>query len=397
MPIKQLLTHKNWASYSFLALLLIIGIIARVAAINFTNIDTDNYLIPWYNYITKHGIATALGDNFANYTPFYTYLLALMTALPVPKLIAIKLIPITMDIINAFVTYKIVKHKYPQGLAPLWASAIFWCMPTVILNSSFWGQADSLYTGFLLMTLYFLIVNRPFLAVLLFSVAISIKLQAIFMGPVLAIIVLGCAFKPSVFKYASKIKVWHFVLIPIVYSALCLPAVILGRQWSDVWTIYATQADTFKWLSAYAANPYVFIPNQYFDPVSKLGLIFATVAMLVWIVFTVAREVQFSKERLVLIALTTVVLAPFILPQMHERYFYAADLIALLVAFYLPRLWFLPLMFQITSGLAYYPVLSEKMAHTPVKYAAIINTVLIAYILWNQFFNKPDDRRFFIK
>lgn len=388
MPDKQLLIHKNWVSYSLLALLFIIGIIARTAVINFTNIDTSNYLIPWYDYISNKGIATALGDNFANYTPLYTYLLALMTAMPIPKLIAIKLIPITMDIVNAFMIYKIVKHKYPQGLVALWASAIFWCLPTVVLNSAFWGQADSLYAGFLLMTLYFLIVNRPFLAVLLFSVSISIKLQAIFMGPVLAIIVLGSAFKHSAFKYATKIKVWYFMLIPIVYSMLCLPAVILGRQWLDVWTIYAAQADTFKWLSAYAANPYVFIPNQYFDPVSKFGLIFATACMLTWIVFTVIREVKFSKDRLMLVALTTVALAPYLLPQMHERYFYAADLISLIVAFYLPRLWFLPLMFQITSSLAYYPVLSEKMAHTPVKYAAIINTVLIAYILWNQFFNK---------
>lgn len=388
MPDKQLLIHKNWVSYSLLALLLIIGIIARTAVINFTNIDTSNYLIPWYDYISNKGIATALGDNFANYTPLYTYLLALMTVMPIPKLTAIKLIPITMDIINAFMIYKIVKHKYPQGLVALWASTIFWCLPTVVLNSAFWGQADSLYAGFLLMTLYFLIVNRPFLAVLLFSVSISIKLQAIFMGPLLAIIVLGSAFKPSVFKYATKIKVWYFMLIPIVYSMLCLPAVILGRQWSDVWTIYAAQADTFKWLSAYAANPYIFIPNQYFGPVSKFGLIFATACMLTWIVFTVIREVKFSKDRLMLVALTAVALAPYLLPQMHERYFYAADLISLIVAFYLPRLWFLPLMFQITSSFAYYPVLSEKMAHTPVKFAAIINTVLIAYILWNQFFNK---------
>ncbi len=384
----QSLKHKNWLNYLLLTGLLLLGLMLRASVLHVTNFDTNNYLIPWYDYIQSHGIATALGDNFANYTPFYTYLLALITAIPLPKVIAIKLIPVSMDIINAFVVYKIVKHKYPQGLTPLWASAIFWCMPTVILNSAFWGQADSLYTGFLLMTLYFLILNRPFLAVLFFSISLSIKLQAIFMGPVLAIILLGAALKPTVFKLSSQLKWWHFLLIPIVYSAISLPVVILGRQWLDVWTIYIAQADTFKWLSAYAANPYVFISNHYYDSASKLGLAFATLCMFTWIALTIKREAIFSKERLVLITLTAVALAPYLLPKMHDRYFYAADVMSLVVAFYMPRLWFLPLLFQITSCLAYYPILSEKLAHTPVKYGAIINTFLIGFIVWKQLFNK---------
>jgi Gpi18-like mannosyltransferase len=38
------------------------------------------------------------------------------------------------------------------------------------------------------------------------------------------------------------------------------------------------------------------------------------------------------------------VLVPFVLPSMHERYFYLADVLTLILAFYLPRqLWFVPI------------------------------------------------------
>ena len=208
------------------------------------------------------------------------------------------------------------------------------------------------------------------------------------MGPVLAIILLGCALKPIVFQSAAKIKLWYFLLVPIVYSVLCLPVVILGRQWSEVWSIYIAQAGTYQILSTNAPNPYFHIPNQYFDSVSKPGLIFASVCMFTWIVLTVNQEVKFNKERIVLAALVAVALAPYLLPKMHDRYFYPADLISFIVAFYLPRLWFLPILFQISSGLVYYRVLFKIVPHLGITIAVAINGILIAYLLWDQLFGK---------
>ena len=372
---------------------MIFGIIVRAKVIPYANVDTENYLVPWYDYIVSNGVIKALGDKFANYTPPYTYLLAFMTLTPVSKMLAIKIIPIVMDVVNSLIIYKLVKYKYSIGLASLWAAAIFWCLPSVMLNSAWWGQADSLYTGFLLLTLYFLVSNRAFLAMLFYSISVAFKLQAIFMGPLLAILFLGAILKPTMFTphflvQTNRIKIWHFMMIPVVYSFMCLPAVLLGRGWVDVWSIYVDQSNTFKWLSAYAPNPYVFISDLYFHPVSEIGLIFAGICTLIWIGYTIKKEVNFSADKLMLTALTSVALVPYLLPKMHERYFYPADLISLLVAFYMPKLWFLPVGFQIVSCLSYYPVLSNTWAHTNVKYAALINTVLIVFIVWKQLVNK---------
>ena len=393
MKNKLFAANNTKLHYFILIVLMIFGIIVRAKVIPYANVDTENYLVPWYDYIVSNGVIKALGDKFANYTPPYTYLLAFMTLTPVSKMLAIKIIPIVMDVVNSLIIYKLVKYKYSIGLASLWAAAIFWCLPSVMLNSAWWGQADSLYTGFLLLTLYFLVSNRAFLAMLFYSISVAFKLQAIFMGPLLAILFLGAILKPTMFTphflvQTNRIKIWHFMMIPVVYSFMCLPAVLLGRGWVDVWSIYVDQSNTFKWLSAYAPNPYVFISDLYFHPVSEIGLIFAGICTLIWIGYTIKKEVNFSADKLMLTALTSVALVPYLLPKMHERYFYPADLISLLVGFYMPKLWFLPVGFQIVSCLSYYPVLSNTWAHTNVKYAALINTVLIVFIVWKQMVNK---------
>lgn len=388
MMFKQVAVNKLLESYFLLSILFIAGIVIRCAVIHNTNIDTNNYLIPWYDYIAQKGILTALGDNFANYTPPYTYLLALMTAIPIPKLIAIKIIPIVMDLINSILIYKIINSRYPSSSISLWAAVIFWCLPSVILNSAYWGQADSFYTGFLLLTIYFLLLSRPLFAMLAFSISVAFKLQAIFMAPLLVVLLIKPFANTNNDEVNSNIKFWHFLLVPMVYCLLCLPAVLLGRKWSDVLAIYLDQAKTFKNLSDYAPNPYVFISNQYFHPVYELGLVFAVICVCVWIAFTAKKNLNLIKDRLLLAALASVAIVPFLLPKMHERYFYPADALSLVVAFFIPKLWYLPIGFQVISCLSYYPILSDTWAHTNVKYAAIINTCFIGFILWKQFNNK---------
>jgi Gpi18-like mannosyltransferase len=50
-------------------------------------------------------------------------------------------------------------------------------------------------------------------------------------------------------------------------------------------------------------------------------------------------------------------LSPFLLPRMHERYFYSADVLSILYAFYFPRRWFVPLLVIGSSFLSYLPFL----------------------------------------
>jgi len=69
---------------------------------------------------------------------------------------------------------------------------------------------------------------------------------------------------------------------------------------------------------------------------------------------------------------------------MHERYFYPADALSLIVAFYIPDLWIVPFAFQLSSGLASAVYLKGKSPE-PVMFGALINMVILIVLLVYQF------------
>ena len=102
------------------------------------------------------------------------------------------------------------------------------------------------------------------------------------------------------------------------------------------------------------------------------------------IIFTALDKREITPERMVLLALISVSLTPFVLPRMHERYFYPADALSLIVAFFNPDLWIVPFAFQLSSGLASAVYLKGKSPE-PVMYGAIINTVILIVLIVYQF------------
>lgn len=370
---------KKNSNFLFYALITL-GALARFLSLDKINDDYINYLFPWYDYISTEGILNALGDKFSNYAPAYTYLLAIATTLPVKKIIAIKSISILMDIINCVLIYKIGKFKYQTGSIPLLASAIFWVLPTVIFNSSYWGQCDAIYTGFLLLTLYMIILERPLASIVYFSIALAFKLQAIFMAPVILVFYL----KSFQIEEKNKFKWWYFSLIPIIYVLISYPTIFLGREPAEVLSVYLHQADTYKYLNMNAPNLYFLISNDHYQYVYKAGLLTAVFCFLIWIIYTTKLTFVQRAEQYVISSLASVSLAPMLLPMMHDRYFYPADVISLMVAFFIPRLWFLPLIFQVTSFLAYSRWLLGFWHNKVFAVACILNFIIVIYIIKSQ-------------
>src|SRR6185295_8154543 len=100
--------------------------------------------------------------------------------------------------------YKIVKFEHGKDNIPFFAAAAYFAAPTVMLNSSYWGQVDSIYTFFLVATLYEVLRENFTVAMISFGIAFSTKAQAVFLIPFLAILVLQ-----------RKIQLRHLVLIPL--------------------------------------------------------------------------------------------------------------------------------------------------------------------------------------
>ena len=70
-------------------------------------------------------------------------------------------------------------------------------------------------------------------------------------------------------------------------------------------------------------------------------------------------------------------LAPFLLPKMHERYFFPAAVFAIVLAFYRPRSALIALLFQLTVLLSYLPYLKGYPVVT-VQLAAVANLGIVA-------------------
>ena len=356
-----------------IVLIFIVGIVFRGIALPAISGDMQWAYIPWYEFLQTHGVQ-AMGTNFSDYTPPYLYLLwlATLTSNYLPSVAAIKFISILADIVNVILVYRIVALKYSTGSKPLLASALFWVLPTIMMNSSLWGQADALYTLFLLACLYYLLTDKPLLGVIAFGIAITIKAQAIFIAPLLAVLF-----------FKRRIAWQYFLMVPLIYILLDMPAFLLGRPLLGIFTIYSAQASIFEVLSKNAPNLYIFMSAIPYNLGLIIGLVVAVLIIGYWIWFNARAKSDLNQNMILLMSLVSVALVPFVLPKMHDRYFYPADIFSLLAAFYMPALWFVPILYQIVSTLAYIVFLYNAPAWL-TQIAAVLNTLTLGFLFWEQ-------------
>lgn len=360
---------------SLIAFLFVFGLILRVLFLPANTIDMKVFNLKWYDYIVAHGIQDAMGDEFANYTPPYLYLLSLatLTRTFIPSLTAIKLIPIIFDLFNASLVYQIVKTKFGSGIETWLAAALVWLLPTVVINGSFWGQVDALYTCFLLLSLLCILNEKPIGAILAFSVSFSIKAQAVFFLPFLALLF-----------FKQKIRWQYFLLIPLVYFLMMLPAALAGRSLSSLALAYVTQGGTFTQASMNAATPYFLLPQSAYRMSLLAGIPLAGILLLIWVVYYGIKQYAISPKLIVASALLSLALTPYLLPKMHDRYFYPADVFSLVAVFFAPELWFVPIVYQMISLLSYSPFLFSADPQAVIPIALMMNTLVLGFLLWKQ-------------
>src|SRR6478609_5258754 len=196
--------------------------------------DVRFFFAPWYDVLTQNGGFAALRFPFYNYNPPYLYLLAVGTWLPTPELLTIKLIPAVFDLLLGYAGYLIVR-QYTRGRARAFmAAALLVLAPTVVLNSAWWGQCDSIYAAFCLLALHHQLRNRTVPAWALLGVAVGFKLQALFLVPVLLTVLACRGVRARTGLTAACAFVGTFV-------ALLVPAWLAGASWADLLRIYPAQ------------------------------------------------------------------------------------------------------------------------------------------------------------
>ncbi len=298
-----------------------------MALIPWHSLDADHWFVPWLDHIIVHGPAQSLArpmeidtdgaSGFANYNPPYMYALVLGSMLSpiLDSLTIIKLVAIGGAVFCALCLYVLIRQFVSPHRAILCAAA-FLLLPTVVLNGAAWGQTDTIYAGLLAVVVAAAVANAWGLMLLAFGAAMAFKLPAVFIGPFLLYVVI-----------AYRVAVWKWLLAPLAYGLLMIPAALAGRSISDLAGIYLDQADTYRWLSMNVPNPWLYIQHFHLMPYEQGVLLGLALAATVGLgLASLALRWRLADADLVLLAVASVALMPFLLPKMHDRYFFPADM-----------------------------------------------------------------------
>lgn len=337
----------------------------RLALFPFESEDSTIYLLPWMEEFRNNG-AAALGGEFSNYNFPYLLLMYVSSLLPIEPLFAIKLVSLLGDCLLAISTGLIFQRFRSSRLHSLTAALLVLFLPTVLINASMWGQCDAFYTAFLLLSLQSLLHNDGRGAWLWWATAIAFKLQAVFFLPALIAISLR-----------NRLGVRCPAMAAGLWLLLSIPPVLFGRSWLSTLSVYINQTQEYR-LVAGAANIYTWFPTATAQQGRIPAIVICGVGLMVAAVgYWRGPD---SEDRRVLLAITVVALCPLLLPQMHDRYFFAAEVMSLLVLGH-GKLHLTPWLFASTGAFVYVLYFLSNQYAWPLILASLVQCFVVAKLL----------------
>ena len=291
--------------------------------------DAYYYLLPWYNTI-KAGGFKSLSQPVGNYGILYQFCITLFTLLPMEALHTYKLFSVIFDFLLAALAMHIIMknettHRELKGVL-MYAAVLL--SPIVFLNSAYWAQCDVIYTYFCVFSIYEMVKDKYLPSLILFGVAITFKLQAIFILPFL----LFC------YVYKKRFSILYFLTVPLTMIVLSLPGIVMGRGVFEVFTIYFEQTSTYEQMTMNYPSFWTLFQNASLDEFYQkfhVAATFLTVAVLgVYMVLWLKKKIPLTLKNSFAMAFIVSYTCVLFLPAMHERYGFIYEILALFLAFW---------------------------------------------------------------
>ena len=277
-----------------------------------------------------------------------------MTYLPIPPLYGIKGFSIFFDFVAALTAGAIIKTiRQEQGRDPQLVSVLAYVtvlmLPTVILNSSYWGQCDTVYSALCLLAILCVLRNKEAWSFVMLGLAFSIKMQVILLLPAWLLL----------WYRGKKVRLIHFLIIPGTYAIICIPAILAGKSLRQILAVmgqFGSGAFGYPYQSLNNLSIFLQPTDPYIGGTLVKIAMWFTVAlvgasMLIWIVknVDVANHMTFLALCLFYVVMTTEFLG-----GLHERHAMLVDLISIVFFFaWEKKVWFIPLVLNAHSFLGY--------------------------------------------
>ena len=342
----------------------------RGLCLSYKTLDYIDFLSKWVDFFRINGGFSALKYSVGNYNVPYLYFLALFSYSDVNDLYLIKELSILFDVLLAWSGMKLagIFIKSPWRRIAVFFTLLL--LPTVILNGALWGQCDSTYAALALLGIYLALDDRPVMSMACMAISFGFKLQAVFVLPVTVVLWIQG-------KYNWK----HFLVFPATYILLVLPAVFAGRPFVETLTLYLSQTGSIGGGLNYNSPSIFAVVQNVADEAaaSKIAVAAAFMFMLILLAIVFIYRKRLNNRTVVFAAALFAVGIPFLLPHMHDRYFFVADILTVVLAFSAPEFAVVPIMTQFASLLGYHAYL--KMRYLLMMYWGAYALIVVLLLL----------------
>jgi Gpi18-like mannosyltransferase len=351
----------------YVFIITMLGLYVRKQMFPMKTSDWMYCLDPWMGKIREYGGWRSLGKSVSDYSSMYMYVMVIVSYLPVEAMAGLKWVSVIFDFMLAVSLFLVTAEVTGSRVRSMAAYTVFLLLPTTVMNGAAWTQCDSIYGTFIMLSLLYLLKGRGRVAVVWFSVAFSFKLQAVFFLPVLIICWL-----------VRRVKLADFLWIPAVYILSCVPAWLAGRPWKELLTIYTGQMSQYQKLTLNYPNIYAITGEiEYNTIVSRVGICVTIMVfgLLAYCIYGKCEKI--SNQMVVSVSLFSVLLCVYVLPHMHERYGYLAEVLSIVYGICnIRRIW-VSVVMELVALCLYIKYLFSVNTFSYMYMALVIGAVLI--------------------